>query len=95
MIELGYKCLIKSINNTLLPKTLLGKSLDDDAIKKMRKSGIDICREKGYKRIFLLTITAQVVARHVYETHGFYKTGSFDKSEWGDGVVEERWELKL
>ena len=53
------------------------------------------CREKGYQKVFLLTITAQVVARHVYETHGFYKTFSQDKSEWGDGVVEERWDLDL
>ena len=53
------------------------------------------CREKGYQKVFLLTITAQVVARHVYETHGFQKICSCDKSEWGDGVVEERWELEL
>ncbi len=53
------------------------------------------CREKGYRKVFLLTITAQVVARHVYETHGFRRTLSQDKSEWGDGVVEERWDLEL
>lgn len=56
---------------------------------------LDFCREKGYKKVFLLTITAQVIARHVYETHGFYKVFSNDKSEWGDGVVEECWELEL
>ena len=56
---------------------------------------LDFCREKGYKKVFLLTITAQVVARHIYETHGFYKVWSRDKSEWGDGVIEERWDLEL
>lgn len=56
---------------------------------------LDFCREKGYKKVFLLTITAQVIARHIYETHGFYKISSNDKSEWGDGVIEECWELKL
>lgn len=56
---------------------------------------LDFCREKGYKKVFLLTITAQVVARHVYETHGFYKVWSRKKSEWGEGVVEERWDLDL
>lgn len=50
---------------------------------------------KGYKKVFLLTITAQVIARHVYETHGFYKVCSEDNSEWGDGVIEERWELEI
>ncbi len=56
---------------------------------------LDFCREKGYKKVFLLTITAQVVARHVYETHGFYKVWSRDKYEWGEGVIEERWDLDL
>ncbi len=56
---------------------------------------LDFCREKKYKKIFLLTITAQAVARHVYETHGFYRVSSQDKPEWGEGVVEERWEKDL
>lgn len=56
---------------------------------------LEFCREKGYQKVFLLTITAQIVARHVYETHGFYKVSSNDKSEWGDGVIEECWELEL
>lgn len=56
---------------------------------------LDFCRKKGYEKVFLLTITAQVIARHVYETHGFYKVASYDKSEWGNGVIEERWERLL
>ncbi|MBQ2936039.1 MAG: MarR family transcriptional regulator [Lachnospiraceae bacterium] len=56
---------------------------------------LDFCRNKGYKTVFLLTITAQIVARHVYETHGFHKVASYDKSEWGNGVIEERWELEI
>lgn len=56
---------------------------------------LDFCSEKGYEKVFLLTITAQVIARHIYETHGFHKVSSTDKSEWGEGVVEECWELHL
>ena len=56
---------------------------------------LDFCRSKNYKTVFLLTITAQVIARHVYETHGFHKVTSTDKSEWGEGVIEECWELSL
>lgn len=56
---------------------------------------LDFCKDRGYKKVFLLTIAAQVIARHVYETHGFYKVSSNDKSEWGDGVIEECWELNL
>ncbi len=62
---------------------------------RLMNMALDFCREKRYKKVFLLTITAQVIARHVYETHGFYKVSSCDKSEWGDGVIEERWEKKL
>lgn len=56
---------------------------------------LSFCREKGYKKVFLLTITAQIVARHIYETHGFRRVWSRDKSEWGEGVIEERWDLEL
>lgn len=47
LIELGYKCLIKSINNTLIPKSLLGKYIDEDVVEEMRRCGIDICGENG------------------------------------------------
>lgn len=47
LVDLGYKCLIKSINNTLLPKELLGKVIDRTVIDTMRSSGIDICGENG------------------------------------------------
>lgn len=47
LIELGYKCLIKSINNTLLPKSILGKYIDKKSIEVMQQSGIDICGENG------------------------------------------------
>lgn len=35
LINLGYKCLIKSINNTLLPRSFLGKILDRQIINEM------------------------------------------------------------
>ena len=56
---------------------------------------LDFCRSRNYKAVFLLTITAQVIARHVYETHGFHRVSATDKSEWGEGVIEEYWELSL
>lgn len=56
---------------------------------------LDFCRDRGYKKVFLLTITAQVIARHVYEAHGFSRVWSQEKPEWGEGVVEERWDLEL
>ncbi len=56
---------------------------------------LDFCREKGYRCVFLLTITAQTVARRVFVSHGFALTWSRDKSEWGEGIVEERWDMRL
>ena len=47
ILSLGYKCIIKSINNTLLPKSLLGRTIDEDVIKVMKETGIDICGENG------------------------------------------------
>lgn len=47
LVELGYKCLIKSINTKLLPKSLLGKYLDENSIALMKDANIDICGENG------------------------------------------------
>lgn len=47
LVSLGYRCLIKSINNTLLPKELLGRIIDQDVIEIMKAHHIDICGENG------------------------------------------------
>ena len=47
LLKLGYKCLIKSINTNLLPKSLLGKYLNADTIAAMKNANIDICGENG------------------------------------------------
>lgn len=47
ILDSGYRCLIKSINNTLLPRDILGKYLDASVIDTMRRCGIDICGENG------------------------------------------------
>ena len=47
LVNLGYQCLIKSINNTLLPKSILGKCIDRESIEVMQNSDIDICGENG------------------------------------------------
>ncbi len=47
LIGLGYRCLIKSINQRLLPKELLGTCIDNHSIEVMRAAGVDICGENG------------------------------------------------
>lgn len=62
---------------------------------KLMEMALNFCREKEYEHVFLLTISAQAIARQIYERCGFQKTESYDKSEWGEGVTEERWDLDL
>ena len=54
LVELGYRCLIKTINQTLLPKDLLGRCIDLEAIGIMEERGIDICGENGEYHTLLI-----------------------------------------
>lgn len=47
LIRLGYRCLIKSVNNTVLPESLLGRYIDGDTMKIMKDAGADVCGENG------------------------------------------------
>ena len=47
LLRLGYRCVIKSIRNTLLPESLLGRYLDAEALQVMERAGIDLCGENG------------------------------------------------
>lgn len=47
LIQLGYKCLIKSVNRTVLPMDLLGTFIDEASVSVMKTAGIDICGENG------------------------------------------------
>ena len=78
LVALGYRCLIKSINQTLLPRELLGTCIDNHSIKVMKAAGVDICGENG--------------EYHTLATDGpvFYKPLAFqigDVLEFGDYAV--------
>lgn len=47
IIALGYKCIIKSIDKSVLPMDLLGTFIDERSVSVMRSAGIDICGENG------------------------------------------------
>lgn len=47
LLRLGYRCLIKSVNNTLLPESLLGRYIDPETARIMRDAGVDVCGENG------------------------------------------------
>lgn len=80
LIERGYKCLIKSINNTLLPKALLGKVIDEEAIEIMRKCNIDICGENG--EYHTLVVDGPIFHEPLaYDTGGVLDFGDFSVIE--------------
>lgn len=47
LLDLGYRCIIKSVDPDLLPTSLLGRVLDHGAINVMARAGVDICGENG------------------------------------------------
>ena len=47
IITRGYQCIIKAINNELLPASLLGKDLSAETVDIMSRSGVDVCGENG------------------------------------------------
>ncbi|MDR0778500.1 MAG: diphthine--ammonia ligase [Methanomassiliicoccaceae archaeon] len=58
-------------------------------------SAIDFCRERRYEHIFLWTFSELAAARHLYEKNGFKITDTHENKEWGEPILEERWDLHL
>ncbi len=46
-IDLGYRCLIKCVQNALVPEHFLGQALSRPLLEQMRPLGIDLCGENG------------------------------------------------
>ena len=46
-LALGYTCLIKCVNNTLLPERLLGEPLNAAMLEELRTYSVDLCGENG------------------------------------------------
>lgn len=47
MMAAGYKCIVKAINNQMLPKEILGKEINPQTVAIMKEAGIDVCGENG------------------------------------------------
>lgn len=65
----------------------LGKQLVADALA--------FCREKKYKRVYLLTTNQQLTAADIYIKAGFRKTAGTSQEMWGHRLYEERYDLQL
>jgi GNAT superfamily N-acetyltransferase len=56
---------------------------------------IDFCREKKYDHVFLWTFNTLMAARHLYAEKGFQITDTRINNDWGQSILEERWNLDL
>jgi len=56
---------------------------------------IDFCKEKRYERVFLWTFSTLPAARHLYDRKGFWITDVHENADWGEKILEERWDLLL
>lgn len=58
------------------------------------EQAIGFARERGYRTVFLWTVTALVAAAHLYDKFGFRKVEE-KPGKWGVEVVEEKYVLDL
>jgi N-acetylglutamate synthase-like GNAT family acetyltransferase len=56
---------------------------------------MDFCKEKEYRHVFLWTFSTLAAARHLYSSKGFLITETHENRDWGEIVLEERWDLDL
>jgi GNAT superfamily N-acetyltransferase len=75
----------------LLHPDLRGKGLGT----KLVEDAVAFCREQGYKRIFLWTVSALTAAARVYVKTGFQLTEEHTHEMWGCMVTEQRYDLIL
>ena len=47
VLDLGYRCLIKTLDRRVLPRQLLGRVMDRAMVEEMTACGVDICGENG------------------------------------------------
>jgi N-acetylglutamate synthase-like GNAT family acetyltransferase len=63
--------------------------------RRLMDRAIGFCRKANYKRVFLWTFSTLDAARHLYAGRGFRITDTHINNEWGEPILEEKWELEL
>jgi DNA-binding MarR family transcriptional regulator/ribosomal protein S18 acetylase RimI-like enzyme len=62
---------------------------------KLINEALTFCKNKGYQKIILGTFSDLIIARKLYEKHGFRLIESKTHHSWGQNLTEEQWELNL
>lgn len=58
--------------------------------KKLLRAALDFVDARGFEACHLWTFSGLLVARHLYETHGFALAEERHGSQWGSEVLEQR-----
>ncbi len=62
---------------------------------RLMQEAIELCRQRGYARVFLWTFAGLDSARYLYEKFGFRLAEEFEGEQWGKRVLEQRYVLVL
>lgn len=62
---------------------------------RLLQEAVDLCRKRGYSRVFLWTFRGLEPARHLYEKYGFRLAEQIEGEQWGKRVLEQRYVLDL
>ncbi|MHA2009236.1 MAG: bifunctional helix-turn-helix transcriptional regulator/GNAT family N-acetyltransferase [Promethearchaeota archaeon] len=62
---------------------------------KLMYEALNFCKNRGYQKIILGTISDLEIARRVYSKNGFQLISSKKHQIWGQDLTEEEWELEL
>ena len=63
--------------------------------RKLMNTALGFCAERGYRHIFLWTVSILDAARHLYRSSGFAITETKPNDSWAPGLTEERWDMRL
>jgi ribosomal protein S18 acetylase RimI-like enzyme len=63
--------------------------------RRLLGEAVAFCKESGYERVILWTVSALEAAARLYRAAGFAKVEERPGRVWGVDVVEERYELAL
>ncbi len=62
---------------------------------RLMEEAVSFCKEKNYETVYLWTFEGLHPARHLYEKFGFRLVKQLEGMQWGNKVVEQKFELKL
>lgn len=61
----------------------------------MISRALNFCRATGYRKVFLWTFKGLDAARALYEKMGFKLSEEQAVTQWGQAVIEQKFELYL